>query len=262
MILKKILILFLTILSYAHGYDNRSPVYNLKELAAIGQLVAILPPNVPGFSSQIETVQKRFEENSRKKIMTKFNFCSAVLIISDKIATAGHCAETYNWLKKLNLKIEFVSADKEVKPVEIKSVFNMDAQIDWAILDLNVPMASVKPFQFFQLPKKYEQKVSLLSVGYPQTVRGVEYFGETLFSSSCKILEEKEKQTYTDVPQFKNDIYLTDCYATIGNSGGPVLLKADTGYYIIGINSFAVIRGFSVRALSVPARVILNAIKK
>ncbi len=262
MILKKFIISFLTILSCAYGYDNRSPIYDLKEMAAIGQLVAILPPNAPGFSSQYEMIQKRFKENSKKGLTTRFVFCTAVLFTSDKIATAGHCGKYYDGLKKINIKVEFVSADKESGNAEVKSIFSMEGKTDWAVLSLEKPFSTIKPMQFFRLRKIDEQKITLLSVGYPLIVNGREYFGETLFSSQCVILPENEKKAYSQFAELQYDLYLSDCYVTEGNSGGPILIKAGAGYYIIGINSFNLVQGRSVRALSVPARVILNAIKE
>lgn len=262
MVLKIFIILLLTILSHAGVTDNRIIVENTQRLAAIGQLVGILPPNLPGYSMKDPVYQKRFEDNSRKGFITKFNFCSAVLFTSNKIATAAHCATTYQSLKSFNVKVEFVSADKRNQSVEIKDIFNMDQKNDWAVLNLSHELTTVKPMQFFKLRKSDEQKISLLSVGFPGLVKGKEHFGEKLFSSSCRILRDEEKSYYKDIQELKEDVYLTDCFVSVGNSGGPILVDTGNGYYIIGINAMTVMLGSDVKGIAVPARVILNAIKE
>ncbi len=255
--------------------DNRIEVQDQKSLAAIGQLVALLPPSLNLKDAPIydSLTLRRFQENSKKGLTTKYSFCSAALIPTEQIVSAGHCAEIFYLFAKLKVTVNFVPAGFGSGLSRIKQIFKFGGfgydkiiKNDWAVLDLVDKLPKVKPLKFMKLRKENEMNIELISAGYPQVVRGQIYENKRLFTGSCRILNEQERQS-THLPEVVPravGVYATNCFVSVGNSGGPILARMNRPegsiLFIVGINVASYRNEASGLGFAVPAETILNAI--
>ena len=175
---------------------------------------------------------------------------SSFLVGSNLLITAAHCVygdETigkyddsiYNPEFCYDITIYFcgtyyaeTSYDKcfrwstKIKSVHIPIEYyqNESNSYDWAIIELDTNLGDTLGYSTL-LPNWYEEGYSITSYGYPGDKRYVSTDYTQLYKTSGKINKMTDDEC----------MYVTDAYATHGQSGSPLIAKVDGKAYVIGI---------------------------
>ncbi len=208
-------------------YDGVSPVW----LAAVGKLT------VP-----VQTWDGQDWNHKREH-------CSATLLrraaaaSAQYLLSAWHCVEHYRDLS-YDINFELPGSD-QLRPAHIvTSGGGMEA--DWVLLKLHSPIPA-SATNSLVLPSGDGITENLVMAGYSSGALGKLGSAPLSYDNNCRVLDKGER------------LVTTNCHASKGASGGPVVSEFEGNVQILGVVSSG--DGIS-RSLYVPVRVFVRALRQ
>lgn len=227
--------------------DSRKPL-DTNQFEAIGQLYVLINPNIKysAFSITDKEIKAKADEAAKLGHDFQYNFCSATLVSSNFILTAAHCALTFHHFQRAQLTVYFQSANKKYKPQPISYIYKSGGLADenfvndWALLKPKEPITTIYPIKMITLSKKEKEEAQLLSAGFPWRASGKLLAGSSLLGTHCHFLKSDQIKNLS--PKAISRMVgadISNCQASAGNSGGPLMIQKTDGveviYYVVGV---------------------------
>ena len=172
-----------------------------------------------------------------------FSFCSGTLVHEKWVVTAAHCVEAVDEYDRYGMDIYFVLGD---------SLYEETGMIDY---DLAVSWVMHPEYSGSQGRLGVDIGLMELDTGFPdvtpvamnQDAPTVDWEGETLdyvgWGVTADNREDSGVKRHAEIPFVQYDdvfLYAYDSQKNLcsGDSGGAALRETDTGYLLVGVNSF------------------------